>query len=55
MLQLLAIIRPFITWGYADLATVRNIIFKRGKTAVGNKIRNIDNALVEEKLGQLNV
>ena len=52
MLELLAVVRPYITWGYADLATVRNLIFKRGKTAVGSKLRSIDNALVEQKLGK---
>lgn len=52
MLQLLTVVRPYIVWGYADLATVRNIIFKRGKTKVGDKIHSIDNALVESKLGK---
>ncbi len=51
MLELLNIVQPYITWGYADLATVRNLIFKRGKTLAGAKVRSIDNAIVEEKLG----
>lgn len=55
MLELMTIIKPYITWGYADLATVRNLIFKRGKTLVGEKTRSIDNAIVEEKLGSLGI
>ncbi|VDD82098.1 unnamed protein product [Mesocestoides corti] len=55
MLQLLTVVQPYIVWGYADLATVRNLIFKRGKTQVGSKIRSIDNAIVEEKLGSLGI
>ncbi|VDK37967.1 unnamed protein product [Taenia asiatica] len=55
MLELLTVVRPYIVWGYADLATVRNIIFKRGKTKVGNKIHSIDNTLVESKLGSLGI
>ncbi|KAM7536061.1 hypothetical protein Aperf_G00000104235 [Anoplocephala perfoliata] len=55
VLELLAVVRPYIAWGYADLATVRNLIFKRGKTKVGNKVRTIDNAVVEEKLGSLGI
>ncbi|VDL19881.1 unnamed protein product [Hymenolepis diminuta] len=55
LLELLAVVHPYIAWGYADLATVRSLIFKRGKTKVGNKIRSIDNAVVEEKLGSLGI
>ncbi|KAL5109410.1 60S ribosomal protein L7 [Taenia crassiceps] len=55
VLELLSLVRPYIVWGYADLTTVRNLIFKRGKTKVGDKIRSIDNALVENKLGSLGI
>ncbi|CDS43147.1 60s ribosomal protein l7 [Echinococcus multilocularis] len=55
MLELLTVVHPYVVWGYADLATVRNLIFKRGKTKVGHKIRSIDNALVESKLGSLGI
>uniref|UniRef100_A0A0V0J9H4 60S ribosomal protein L7 n=2 Tax=Schistocephalus solidus TaxID=70667 RepID=A0A0V0J9H4_SCHSO len=52
MLELLATVKPYVVWGYADLATTRNLIFKRGKTRVGGKTKSLTNALVEEKLGQ---
>ncbi|VDM16057.1 unnamed protein product [Hydatigera taeniaeformis] len=55
MLEVLTLVRPYIVWGYADLATVRNLIFKRGKTKVGGKVRSIDNTLVESKLGSLGI
>lgn len=55
MLEMLNIVRPYIAWGYADMATVRNLIFKRGKTKLGNKIHSIDNAIVEEKLGTFGI
>nr|CDS28593.1 60s ribosomal protein l7 [Hymenolepis microstoma] len=55
MLKLLTVVCPYVAWGYADLATVRGLVFKRGKTKVGNKIRSIDNAVVEEKLGSLGI
>ncbi|BHF68869.1 60S ribosomal protein L7 [Sparganum proliferum] len=52
MLELLATVQPYVVWGYADLATTRNLILKRGKTKVGGTTKSLTNALVEEKLGQ---
>ncbi|VDN09033.1 unnamed protein product [Dibothriocephalus latus] len=52
MLELLATVQPYIIWGYADLATTRNLIFKRGKAKIGGKVKSLTNPLVEEKLGQ---
>merc|ERR1711953_980547 len=51
--MMLNIAQPFITWGYPNLKTVRELIYKRGYGKVnGQRIALSDNAVVENSLGQ---
>jgi len=57
VLLLLELVRPFITYGCPNRKTVRDLIYKRGKTKVtGKKIVNLrDNTVIEAGLGEHNV
>ena len=45
---------PYITWGYPNLKTVRELIYKRGFGKVnGQRIPFTDNAVVDNSLGSL--
>jgi len=56
VLLFLELVRPFITFGYPTRKTVRDLIYKRGKAKIKNKITNLrDNTLIEERLGEYNV
>merc|ERR1711920_320559 len=50
----LNIAQPYITWGYPNLKTVRELIYKRGHGKVNNqRIALSDNAVVEENVGNI--
>merc|ERR1712127_90848 len=53
--MMLNIAQPYITWGYPNLKTVRELIYKRGhgKTAGGQRVAFSDNAVVEESVGNI--
>ncbi|XP_022245673.1 60S ribosomal protein L7-like isoform X1 [Limulus polyphemus] len=56
MLQLLKVIEPFVTWGYPNLKTVRELIYKRGYgRAMGRRFPLSDNAFIEERLGKYGI
>lgn len=49
---LLKLIEPYVTWGYPDINTVRNLIFKHGFFNIDNKRTALDsNKLIEDQLG----
>merc|ERR1712114_4205 len=50
-LHMLRIAEPYITWGYPNLKTVRELVYKRGFGKI-NKMRIplTDNSLIEEQL-----
>ncbi|XP_045180338.1 60S ribosomal protein L7-like [Mercenaria mercenaria] len=51
--QMLRIAEPFITWGYPNLKSVRELIYKRGYGKVnGRRIPLTDNAIIEKVLGK---
>merc|ERR1719470_17908 len=53
-LNMLNIAQPYITWGYPNLKTVRELIYKRGHGKVnGQRIALNDNAVVEENVGNI--
>ncbi|XP_060586692.1 large ribosomal subunit protein uL30-like [Ruditapes philippinarum] len=50
--QMLRIAEPFITWGYPNLKSVRELIYKRGYGKVnGRRIPLTDNSIIEKVLG----
>ncbi|WIA16626.1 hypothetical protein OEZ86_008096 [Tetradesmus obliquus] len=55
-LGLLKRVEPYIAWGYPNLKTVRELIYKRGFGKVdGNRIPLTDNRIVEQVLGAKNI
>merc|ERR1712048_1002682 len=52
--MMLNIAQPYITWGYPNLKTVRELIYKRGHGKVnGQRIALNDNAVVEQNVGNI--
>nr|AAS48104.1 ribosomal protein L7 [Pectinaria gouldii] len=53
-LQMLRVADPYITWGYPNLKTVRELVYKRGYGRVGvpkKRVALTDNDIVETELG----
>jgi len=55
-INMLRIAEPYITWGYPNLKSVRELVYKRGFGKV-NKTRQAltDNSIIEKQLGKQNV
>jgi len=54
--RMLRIAEPYITYGYPNLTTLRNLIYKRGFLKVNGKRTAItDNNMIEENLGKYGV
>jgi len=52
-LNMLKLVEPYIAWGYPNLKTVREVIYKRGYAKInGNRIPIIDNSLIEAHLSK---
>ncbi len=52
-LNMLRICEPYITWGYPNLKSVRDLIYKRGfAKARGRRIPLTSNDIIERKLGK---
>ncbi|KAM7058401.1 large ribosomal subunit protein uL30-like [Molossus nigricans] len=52
----LRIVEPYVTWGFPNLKSVRELILKRGQAKVKNKIIPLtDNTVIEEHLGKFGV
>ncbi|KAK2106233.1 60S ribosomal protein L7-like 1 [Saguinus oedipus] len=55
-LKMLRIVEPYVTWGFPNLKSVRELILKRGQARVKNKtIPLTDNTVIEEHLGKFGV
>jgi len=55
-IQMLRLAEPYITWGYPNLKSVRELIYKRGYGKIDSRrIALTDNALIEEKLGKYGI
>lgn len=53
---LLKLVEPYVTWGYPDINTVRNVVFKHGFFKVDNKRTALtSNKLIEEQLGECGI
>jgi large subunit ribosomal protein L7e len=56
MQNMLRIADPFISWGYPNLKTVRDLVYKRGFGKInGRRIALTDNKIIEENLGKYKV
>lgn len=52
-LQMLQMIKPYIAWGYPNLKSVKELIYKRGHGKINKqRIALTENSLIEEALGQ---
>jgi hypothetical protein len=48
---MLRICEPYVTWGYPNLKSVRELVYKRGFAKVrGQRIPITSNAIIEKKL-----
>ncbi|KAM9667410.1 ribosomal protein uL30-like [Trichechus inunguis] len=55
-LKMLRTVEPYVTWGFPNLKSVRELILKRGQAKVKNKtIPLTDNTVIEEHLGKFGV
>lgn len=55
-IKTLRIVEPYVTWGFPNLKSVRELILKRGQAKVKNKtIPLTDNTVIEEHLGKYGV
>ncbi|KAJ3333021.1 60S ribosomal protein L7 [Blyttiomyces sp. JEL0837] len=55
-LQMLQWVAPYIAWGYPNLKTVRELIYKRGFAKVNKqRIPITDNSVIEKALGQYGI
>jgi len=56
MSQMLKWVEPYIAYGYPNLKTVRELLYKKGFVNVDGQRKAItDNLLVEERLGKFNI
>ncbi|KAF2024809.1 60S ribosomal protein L7 [Setomelanomma holmii] len=54
--EMLKIVEPFVAYGYPNLKTVRELVYKRGYGKVNKQRLPItDNELIEENLGKLGI
>ncbi len=54
--ELLQLIEPYVAYGYPNLASIRQLIYKRGYGKIDNKrVPLTDNAIIEEHLGKYGI
>merc|ERR1712117_777485 len=52
--NMIRLIEPYIAWGYPNLKTVNNLIYKRGFAKVNkSRIPLMDNSIIEDNLGKV--
>jgi large subunit ribosomal protein L7e len=55
-INMLRLAEPYITWGYPNLKSVRELVYKRGYAKVnGCRIPITDNSIIESKLGKYGI
>merc|ERR1712198_208252 len=55
-INMLRLVEPYIAWGYPNLKSVRELIYKRGYAKVNHqRIPITDNQVIENSLGQQNI
>jgi len=56
MSQMLKWVEPYIAYGYPNLKTVRELVYKRGYAKLkGKRLAIIDNSIIEEHLGKYDI
>ncbi|XP_075836936.1 ribosomal protein uL30-like [Microtus pennsylvanicus] len=54
--RLLRTVEPYVTWGFPNLKSVRELILKRGQAKINNKtVPLTNNTVIEEHLGRFGV
>ncbi|KAL1778131.1 60S ribosomal protein L7-like 1 [Sigmodon hispidus] len=54
--RMLRTVEPYVTWGFPNLNSVRELILKRGQAKIHNKtVPLTDNTVIEEHLGRFGV
>ncbi|GAB1301135.1 60S ribosomal protein L7-like 1 [Apodemus speciosus] len=54
--RMLRTVEPYVTWGFPNLKSVRELILKRGQAKINNKtVPLTDNTVIEEHLGRFGV
>lgn len=54
--ELLKLVEPYVTYGYPNLATIRQLVYKRGFGKVNKqRIALSDNAIIEASLGKYGI
>ena len=55
-LEMLRVVEPYVAYGYPNLKTVRELIYKRGYGKVNKqRVALTDNAVIEENLGKYGI
>ena len=55
-IHMLRIAEPYITWGYPNLKSVKELVYKRGYGSVeGRRVPLVDNSVIERKLGKFDI
>jgi large subunit ribosomal protein L7e len=55
-LNMLKLVEPFVAWGYPNLKTIRELVYKRGFAKIHrNRTPITDNAIIEEHLGKYGI
>ncbi|KFM79598.1 60S ribosomal protein L7, partial [Stegodyphus mimosarum] len=55
-INMLRIAEPFIAWGYPNLKTVKDLVYKRGFGRIDHKrVALTDNAIIEKRLGKYGI
>jgi len=55
-INMLRIAEPYITWGYPNLKSVRELVYKRGYGKVNKQRKALtDNAIIEQALGKFGI
>lgn len=53
---MLRLVEPYIAWGYPNLKTIRDLVYKRGFAKVeGKRLPIADNQIIENALGGCNI
>merc|ERR1712226_275514 len=54
-IQMLRLAEPYITWGYPNLKSVRELIYKRGYGKIDSRRCALTNEIIEQRLGKFGI
>ena len=54
-INMLRIVEPYIAWGYSNLKSINELIYKRGYGKINKRIALTDNALIARSLGKYGI